>query len=63
MLAVVVACALALERSYPDTAGLVVQVAVNAAVLNLVTLGVFLLRRRVAAAARATPRRCPPPTR
>jgi diguanylate cyclase (GGDEF)-like protein len=47
MLAVVVACALALERSYPDTAALVVQVTVNAAVLNLVTLGVFLLRRRV----------------
>jgi diguanylate cyclase (GGDEF)-like protein len=47
MLAVVIACALALGRSYPDTAGLVVQVTVNAAVLDLVTLGVFLLRRRV----------------
>ena len=47
MLLVVGACALALGRSYPDTAGLVVQVTVSAAVLDLVTLGVFLLRRRV----------------
>jgi diguanylate cyclase (GGDEF)-like protein len=47
MLLVVAACAIALGGSYPDTAGLVVQVAVNAGVLDLVTLGVFLLRRRV----------------
>jgi diguanylate cyclase (GGDEF)-like protein len=47
MLAVVVACAVALHRSHPDTAGFVVQVVVNAAVLNMVTLGLFLLRRRV----------------
>jgi diguanylate cyclase (GGDEF)-like protein len=47
MLLVVVACAAALGRSYPDTAALVVQVTVNAAVLDLVTLGVFVLRRRV----------------
>ncbi|WP_369137536.1 GGDEF domain-containing protein [Modestobacter versicolor] len=47
MVLVVVACALALGRSHPDTAGLVVQVVVNAAVLDLVTLGVFVLRRRV----------------
>lgn len=47
MLLVVAACAVALGRSYPDTASLVVQVTVNAAVLDLVTLGVFVLRRRV----------------
>jgi len=47
MVLVVIACAVALGRSYPDTAALVVQVTVNAAVLDLVTLGVFLLRRRV----------------
>jgi diguanylate cyclase (GGDEF)-like protein len=47
MVLVVVACAVALSRDYPDTPSLVVQIAVNAAVLDLVTLGVFLLRRRV----------------
>ena len=47
MLLVVVACLVALGRSNPDTGGLVVQVVVNSAVLDLVTLGVFLLRRRV----------------
>jgi diguanylate cyclase (GGDEF)-like protein len=47
MVLVVVACTAALSRSYPDTASLVVQVTVNAAVLDLVTLGVFVLRRRV----------------
>jgi diguanylate cyclase (GGDEF)-like protein len=47
MLLVVGACALALGRSYPDTASLAVQATVNAAVLNLVTAGVFVLRRRV----------------
>jgi diguanylate cyclase (GGDEF)-like protein len=47
MLLVVLACGTALGRSYPDTASLVVQVTVNAAVLDLVTLGVFVLRRRV----------------
>jgi diguanylate cyclase (GGDEF)-like protein len=47
MLLVVVACVSALSRSYPDTAALIAQVVVNSAVLDLVTLGVFLLRRRV----------------
>jgi diguanylate cyclase (GGDEF)-like protein len=47
MLLVVAACAVALGGSYSDRASLVVQVAVNAGVLDLVTLGVFLLRRRV----------------
>jgi diguanylate cyclase (GGDEF)-like protein len=47
MVLVVVACFAALGRSYPDTAGMLVQVTVNAAVLDLVTLGVFVLRRRV----------------
>ncbi|OMQ14488.1 hypothetical protein A7K94_0216275, partial [Modestobacter sp. VKM Ac-2676] len=47
MALVVVACAAALAGSYPDAASLAVQVAVNAVVLDLVTLGVFLLRRRV----------------
>jgi diguanylate cyclase (GGDEF)-like protein len=47
MLLVVAACALALVGSYPDTATTVVQVTVNAGVLDLVTLGVFLLRRHV----------------
>jgi len=44
---VVVVCAVGLSRSYPDPASLAVQTTVNAAVLDLVTLGVFLLRRRV----------------
>ncbi|MGY1844068.1 diguanylate cyclase [Modestobacter sp. SYSU DS0875] len=47
MVLVVVACAAALAGSYPDPAGLVVQVAVNAVVLDVVTAGVFLLRRRI----------------
>jgi|tagenome__1003787_1003787.scaffolds.fasta_scaffold20875644_2 diguanylate cyclase (GGDEF)-like protein len=47
MLAVVVACAVALSRTHSYTTGLAVQVTVNAAVLNMVTFGVFLLRRRV----------------
>jgi diguanylate cyclase (GGDEF)-like protein len=47
MLLVVVACATALAGSYPDPAALAVQVTVNATVLNLVTLGFFLLRRRI----------------
>jgi diguanylate cyclase (GGDEF)-like protein len=47
MALVVAACAAALGRSFPDTAGLVVQVTVAAAVLDLMTLVVFLLRRRV----------------
>jgi diguanylate cyclase (GGDEF)-like protein len=47
MLLVVVGCVAALHHSYPDTAALLVQVTVSAAVLDLVTLGVFLLRRRV----------------
>jgi diguanylate cyclase (GGDEF)-like protein len=47
MLLVVAACAVALAGSYPDTPATVVQVAVNASVLNSVTLGVFLLRRHV----------------
>ncbi|MGY1751102.1 GGDEF domain-containing protein [Modestobacter sp. SYSU DS0511] len=44
---VVVACVAALAGHYPDAAGLAVQVAVNAVVLDVVTVGVFLLRRRV----------------
>jgi diguanylate cyclase (GGDEF)-like protein len=47
MVLVVLACALALDRSHPDPAALVVQVTVNAAMLDVVTLGIFLLRRRV----------------
>jgi diguanylate cyclase (GGDEF)-like protein len=47
MVLVVAACAAALGRSFPDLAGLVVQVTVAAAVLDLMTLVVFLLRRRV----------------
>jgi diguanylate cyclase (GGDEF)-like protein len=47
MLLVVGACAVALASSYPDPAVLAVQVTVNAAVLDLVTLGIFVLRRRV----------------
>jgi diguanylate cyclase (GGDEF)-like protein len=47
MVLVVVACATALSRSYPDTAALIVQVVLNAAVLNVVTLVVFVLRRRI----------------
>jgi diguanylate cyclase (GGDEF)-like protein len=41
------ACAVAVYGSHPGTAALVVQVAVNATVLDLVTLGLSLLRRRV----------------
>jgi diguanylate cyclase (GGDEF)-like protein len=47
MVLVVGACAAALGRSFPDAAGLVLQVTVAAAVLDLMTLVVFLLRRRV----------------
>ena len=47
MVLVVGACAAALGRSFPDTAGLLLQVTVAAAVLDLMTLVVFLLRRRV----------------
>jgi diguanylate cyclase (GGDEF)-like protein len=47
MALVVAACAAALSRSFPDPAGLVVQVTVAAAVLDMMTLVVFLLRRRV----------------
>jgi diguanylate cyclase (GGDEF)-like protein len=47
MLLVVGACAIAVHGSHPGTAALVVQVTVNATVLDLVTLGLFLLRRRV----------------
>ncbi|HEV7725291.1 MAG TPA: GGDEF domain-containing protein [Modestobacter sp.] len=47
MVLVVVACAAALWSSYPDRAALAVQVTVNSVVLDLVTVGVFLLRRRV----------------
>jgi diguanylate cyclase (GGDEF)-like protein len=46
MVLVLVAVALALSRSHPDAAGLVVQVVVNAVVLDLVMLGLFVLRRR-----------------
>jgi diguanylate cyclase (GGDEF)-like protein len=47
MVLVVVACAKALEHSYPDTAAWVAQVIVNSVVLDVVTLVVFLLRRRI----------------
>jgi diguanylate cyclase (GGDEF)-like protein len=47
MLLVVGACTVGLDHSFPDTATLAVQVTISATVLNLVTLGVFLLRRRV----------------
>lgn len=47
MVLVVLACAGALERSHADPMELAVQVLVNSAVLNLVTVGVFVLRRRV----------------
>jgi GGDEF domain-containing protein len=47
MLLVVGACAIAVHGSHPGTAAFVVQVTVNATVLDLVTLGLFLLRRRV----------------
>ncbi|WP_448613302.1 GGDEF domain-containing protein [Modestobacter sp. URMC 112] len=44
---VVVACAGALSHSYPDVAAYAVQVTVHSVVLDLVTLGIFVLRRRV----------------
>jgi len=47
MVLVVVAVAGALEHSYPDLAAWIVQVAVNSLVLDMFTLAVFLLRRRV----------------
>jgi diguanylate cyclase (GGDEF)-like protein len=47
MVAVVVACWLALADSYPGTAGLVVAVTASAGLLNAATFGVFVLRRRV----------------
>jgi diguanylate cyclase (GGDEF)-like protein len=47
MVLVVVACTVALAGSYPDPAALAVQVIVNSVVLDVVTLVVFLLRRRV----------------
>jgi diguanylate cyclase (GGDEF)-like protein len=47
MALVVVACGGALSHSYPDVASWVVQVTVNSVVLDLVTLVVFLLRRRI----------------
>jgi diguanylate cyclase (GGDEF)-like protein len=47
MLLVVGACATALWSTYSDSAALVVQIIVNAAGLNLVTVGVFVVRRRV----------------
>ena len=52
--AVVVACATALAGSYPDTGTVVVAVAVSAGMLDVGTLGVFLLRRRVERLLRAT---------
>lgn len=47
MVAVVVACWLALADSYPGTAALVVAVAASAGMLDVATFGVFVLRRRV----------------
>ena len=47
MVLVVAACAGALSHSYPDVAAYAVQVTVHSVVLDLVTLGIFVLRRRV----------------
>ncbi len=47
LLLVPVACGLALAPSFGELATLVVQVVVSAGVLNVVSLGVFVLRRRV----------------
>jgi diguanylate cyclase (GGDEF)-like protein len=47
MVLVVLACTAALWGSYPDPAALTVHVIVNSVVLDVVTLWVFLLRRRV----------------
>jgi diguanylate cyclase (GGDEF)-like protein len=47
MVLVVLACSAALSRNYPDPAALTVQVIVNSVVLDMVTLAVFMLRRRV----------------
>jgi diguanylate cyclase (GGDEF)-like protein len=47
LLLVPVGCTCALAGSYPHLTALAVQVTVNSLVLDVVTLGVFLLRRRV----------------
>ena len=47
MVAVVAACGVALAGSHPDTGTSLVAVAVSAGMLDVATLGVFLLRRRV----------------
>ncbi|NIH70206.1 GGDEF domain-containing protein [Modestobacter marinus] len=47
MVAVVVACWLALADSYPGTAALLVAVVASAGMLDVATVGVFVLRRRV----------------
>ena len=41
------ACFVALEHSYPGPAGLVIQLGLNAGLLNAAAFGVFLLRRQV----------------
>ena len=47
MVVTAVVCAVAMAPSYADPATLAVQVGVSAAMLDLASLGVFLLRRRV----------------
>ncbi|MFQ1000932.1 diguanylate cyclase [Modestobacter sp. SSW1-42] len=47
MVAVLVACAVVLADSYSSPSALVIAVAASAGMLDVVTLGVFLLRRRV----------------
>jgi diguanylate cyclase (GGDEF)-like protein len=47
MVATVVACLVAMWPSYDTMTGLLIQVGVSAGMLNGVSLGVFLLRRRV----------------
>ena len=47
MVVVLVACAVVLADSYPSLGALVVPVAASAGMLDVVTFGVFVLRRRV----------------
>ncbi len=47
MVLTVLACAIALQPSYPDPAVLALQVGVSAGMLDATALGVYLLRRRV----------------
>jgi diguanylate cyclase (GGDEF)-like protein len=62
MVAIPVACLVALDGSYDSTAALLIQVLVSAIVLNSASFGVFVLRRRVErllAATREASRRDP----